>query len=30
MCYGHWYYPALTLGIHDMLRIADFALTRAC
>jgi aminoglycoside 6'-N-acetyltransferase len=30
MCYVHWYYPALTLGIDDMLRIADFAVVQAC
>jgi hypothetical protein len=30
LCYAHWYYPALTLGMNDMLRIADFAVAEAC
>ncbi|HTW85401.1 MAG TPA: hypothetical protein VMD91_15130 [Candidatus Sulfotelmatobacter sp.] len=30
MCYAGWYYPALTLGAHDMLRIADSAAAAAC
>lgn len=30
MCYAGWDYPALTLGTHDMLRIADAAVTASC
>jgi hypothetical protein len=30
LCYAHWYYPALTLGMNDMLRIADFAAAQSC
>ena len=30
LCYGHWYYPLLTLISHDLLRIADFAMVAAC
>lgn len=30
LCYAHWYYPALTLGILDMLRVAEFAIAEAC
>ena len=30
LCYAHWYYPALTLGMNDMLRIADFAVAESC
>jgi hypothetical protein len=30
VCYAHWYYPALTLGMNDMLRVADFAASEAC
>lgn len=30
MCYGHWYYPLLTLIAHDLLRVADFATVEAC
>jgi hypothetical protein len=29
-CYAHWYYPMVTLGMHDTLRIADFATNQAC
>lgn len=30
LCYAHWYYPALTLGMNDMLRVADFSASEAC
>jgi hypothetical protein len=29
MCYAHWYYPMLTLGADDLLRVADFAAAEA-
>jgi hypothetical protein len=30
MCYAHWYYPMLTLGAHELLRVTDFAAAEAC
>lgn len=30
LCYAHWYYPMVTIGMNEMLRIADVATDKAC